>query len=153
MDNSEEMTDRDKRIAKKAMNRASDWLRNAEIALQEQRWNDVVYSGQMAAEQSMKALLIYFGVSYKRVHDIRIPFGMLSNKEQVSKDFASQIPKYAEWLIQLNQERQLAGYGFEADVEEDHFKEFAPIAFQRSKEIHNVCENELRRLLGRGKRN
>ena len=146
------MKDRDKRIAQKAMNRASDWLRSAEIALQEQRWNDVVYSGQMAAEQSMKALLIFFGISYKRVHDIRIPFGMLLNKEQVSESFGSNLSKFAEWLIQLNQERQLAGYGFEADIEEDHFKDFAPIAFQRSKEIHHDCEKELRRLLGRRRR-
>jgi HEPN domain-containing protein len=131
------------RIAKKAQQRAADWVRNADVALEDKRWNDVVYSAQMAAEQSMKSILLALGVTYKRVHDISVPFRLLKNKEAVSEKFRKQIPKFAEWLIQLTQERHLAGYGFEEDLEEDHFKEYAPESLAKGKEIHNTCKEEL----------
>ena len=143
MGSPEKRTEKYLRIAKKAQQRAADWIRNAEVALEDKRWNDVVYSAQMAAEQSMKSILLALGVTYKRVHDISVPFHLLKNEEIISKTFRQQIPKYAEWLIQLTQERHLAGYGFEEDLEEDHFKEYAPQSLTKGKEIHTTCKQEL----------
>jgi HEPN domain-containing protein len=143
MDNSEKNTGKYLRIAKKAQQRAADWIRNAEVALDDKRWNDVVYSAQMAAEQSMKSILLSLGVTYKRVHDISVPFSLLKNEGVLSDQFSQKIPKFAEWLIQLTQERHLAGYGFEEDLEEDHFKDYAPQSLAKGKEIHNTCKEEL----------
>ena len=131
------------RIAKKAQQRAADWIRNAEVALEDKRWNDVVYSAQMAAELSMKSILLALGVTYKRVHDISVPFSLLKNEGGITNKFRQEIPKFAEWLIQLTQERYLAGYGFEEDLEEDHFKDYAPQSLAKGKEIYNACREEL----------
>lgn len=146
MDSSEYSTEKYLRIAKKAKQRAADWIRNAEVALEEKRWNDVVYSAQMAAEQSMKSILLALGVTYKRVHDITVPFRLLKNESVTSDKFRQKIPKFAEWLIQLTQERHLAGYGFEEDLEEDYFKDYAPQSLAKGKEIHNTCKDELSRI-------
>ncbi len=143
MDSPEKSREKYLRIAKKAQQRAADWIRNAEVALEDKRWNDVVYSAQMAAEQSIKSILLALGVTYKRVHDISVPFHLLKNEEIISEKFSQQIPKFAEWLIQLTQERHLAGYGFEEDLEEDHFKDYAPQSLIKGKEIHNTCKQEL----------
>lgn len=146
MDSSECSTEKYLRIAKKALQRAADWIRNAEVALEEKRWNDVVYSAQMAAEQSMKSILLALGVTYKRVHDISVPFRLLKNESVISDKFRQKIPKFAEWLIQLTQERHLAGYGFEEDLEDDYFKDYAPQSLAKGSEIHNTCNNELGRI-------
>ncbi len=143
MDSSESSTEKYLRIAKKAQQRAADWIRNAEVALEDKRWNDVVYSAQMAAEQSLKSILLSLGVTYKRVHDITVPFRLLKDEGVISDEFRQKIPKFAEWLIQLTQERHLAGYGFEEDLEEDHFKDYAPQSLAKGKEIHNSCKDEL----------
>ena len=146
MGSPENSTEKYLRIAKKAQQRAADWMRNAEVAIEEKRWNDVVYSAQMAAEQSMKSILLALGVTYKRVHDITVPFRLLKNEGVISDKFRQKIPKFAEWLIQLTQERHLAGYGFEEDLEEDHFKDYAPQSLAKGKEIHNTCKDELGRI-------
>ena len=143
MGNPEKSTEKYLRIAKKAQQRAADWIRNAEVALEDKRWNDVVYSAQMAAEQSMKSILLALGVTYKRVHDISVPFRLLKDEGEITNKFRQKVPKFAEWLIQLTQERHLAGYGFEEDLEEDHFKEYAPQSLAKGKEIHNSCKEEL----------
>ncbi|NHJ02690.1 MAG: HEPN domain-containing protein [Candidatus Heimdallarchaeota archaeon] len=134
------------RIAHKALKRAKDWMRNAEVALEEKRWNDVVYSAQMGAEQSMKGILLAMGVSYKRVHDISVPFSLLPSKEELSEEFRQSISKFSEWLVQLTEQRHLAGYGFEEDLNEDHFKEYAPIALNKGQTIYETCVAELNRL-------
>ena len=90
----------------------------------------------MAAEQSMKSILLALGVTYKKVHDISVPFRLLRNKGVVSDKFRQKLTKFAEWLIQLTQERHLAGYGFEEDLEEDYFKDYAPQSLAKGKEIH-----------------
>lgn len=146
MDRPENSAEKYQRIAKKAQQRAADWIRNAEVALEDKRWNDVVYSAQMAAEQSMKSILLALGVTYKRVHDISVPFRLLKNEKVVSGEFRQKIPLYAEWLIQLTQERHLAGYGFEEDLEENYFKDYAPQSLTKGKEIHNTCKEELTRI-------
>ncbi|MFX1249895.1 MAG: HEPN domain-containing protein [Promethearchaeota archaeon] len=146
MDRSKNNVERYLRIAKKAQQRAADWVRNAEVALEENRWNDVVYSAQTAAEQSLKSILLALGVSYKKVHDISVPFRLLRNEEIISEQFRTRIPIFAEWLIQLTHERHLAGYGFEEDLEEDYFKDYAPQSLDKCKEIHKTCILELDRI-------
>ena len=143
MDNKENLKERNLRIAKKALKRANDWIRNAEIALTEKRWNDVVYSAQMGAEQSIKGILLAMGVNYKRVHDVSVPFKLIMEEKLISDTFQKKIPQFAEWLVQLTQERHLAGYGFEEDIENNHFKEFAPQSIEKGKRIHETCQKEL----------
>jgi len=134
------------RIAHKALKRAKDWIRSAEIALEEKRWNDVVYNAQMGAEQSMKSILLALGVNYKRVHDISVPFSLLPTKEELGDDFRQSIPKFSEWLVQLTEPRHLAGYGFEEDLQNDHFKDYAPIALNKGQTIYETCFKELKRI-------
>jgi len=64
-------------VAKKGLERASMWLGGAEVASDEERRDDVVYSGQMAVEQASKAVLFALGVDFPRQHDVSgVPIGI-----------------------------------------------------------------------------
>lgn len=45
-------------MAVQAIRRAARWFQGAERAMEDGRWDDVVYSSQMAAEHSAKAVLL-----------------------------------------------------------------------------------------------
>ena len=51
-------------IANEALTRGEQWYQSAIRAFEDQRWNDVVYSYQMAVEQALKAILILNGIEY-----------------------------------------------------------------------------------------
>lgn len=136
------------RIAHKALLRAKDWIRSAEVALEENRWNDVVYNAQMGAEHAMKGILIALGITFKRVHDISVPFTLLPNENRISDEFLKHIPLFAEWLVQLIEQRYLAGYGFEEDLDYDYFKDYSPIALERGKIIYQKCSEEIDKITG-----
>ncbi|MBS7248316.1 MAG: HEPN domain-containing protein [Candidatus Jordarchaeales archaeon] len=57
-------------MAVQAIKRAARWLQGAERAMEDERWDDVVYSSQMAAEHSTKAVLISLGIDFPKEHDV-----------------------------------------------------------------------------------
>ncbi|MFX1512318.1 MAG: HEPN domain-containing protein, partial [Promethearchaeota archaeon] len=87
----------------KALKRAKRWLQGAQRGLEDKRWDDCVYCSQMAAEQSMKGLLILLGVSFKRIHDISDFVLSLQNNSELSKEFRSKIPQITDELAELTE--------------------------------------------------
>ncbi len=134
------------RIALKAIKRAENWLQGAQWALEDQRWDDVVYSAQMASEQAVKGVLLSKNLSFKRVHDVSDRFLELQDDVSLPRWFKDQIPSIANSLIVLTEQRALAGYGFEEDLADDYFKDYAPEALEIASTVLKFCKQLLEEL-------
>lgn len=135
-------------LATSALKRSSRWLRGALRALEDERWDDVVYCSQMAVEQSSKAVLIALGIDYPKEHDVSIAFKQASQIEAVPKWFKSVLEELADNISTLAQLRGLAGYGYEKGIDADYFKDYAPEAYRRAKAHYEACAKLLSELYG-----
>jgi len=133
-------------LARSAIKRAGRWLQSAKRALEDRRWDDVVYSSQMTAEFSAKAVLIALGVDYPKEHDVSTAFEELSKRADLPSDFKASIRDSAETIAELAELRGLAGYGFEAGIDAEYFKEYAPEALSGAKRLYDRCLMLLRSL-------
>jgi HEPN domain-containing protein len=129
-------------LARAGIERAGRWLQGASRAIQDARWDDAVYSSQMAVEQSAKAVLIAIGTDFPKEHDVSIVFEDLAKRIDIPGSFRSKIPEIAKAIAELAEIRGLAGYGFEQGVE--YFKDYAPEAFKRAEQVHEACAKLLR---------
>lgn len=50
-------------------------------ALEDERWDNVVYSAQMAVELSSKDVLVTFGIDFPKEHNVSFMFKQLSGKK------------------------------------------------------------------------
>lgn len=116
-----------------AFQRAQRWLQGGERAYEDARWDDVVYCSQMAVEQAVKAVLLREGLIFKRVHDVSDEFLSLKDKKALPEEFRKNIEEIADVLIFLTDQRALAGYGFEEEVDVSFFKKSAPDALKKAK--------------------
>lgn len=131
------------RIAKLAIERAGDWLKGAESAYKDGRWNDVVYCSQMCVEQSVKAVLLLFKIDYPKEHDVSGIFMETVERLDVPSWFRKEARNIARKLSELSNLRGLAGYGFEKGVGRDFFKDYAPEALESARKIHDLCKKLL----------
>jgi len=133
-------------IASAGIRRAERWLKGAERALQDERWDDAVYCSQMAAEQSCKAVLILLGIEYPREHDVSPVLGTLSSIENLPEWFLAEIPEISSIISELAQVRGLAGYGYEQGVNHEYFKDYAPEAYRKALKVHKLCRKLIEEL-------
>jgi HEPN domain-containing protein len=127
-------------FAKLGLERAKDWLQGAKRAVEDDRWNDVVYSSQMAVEQSVKAVLFVLGVDYPKEHDVSDVFLKVVSEKKLPPWFKDQSPLIADVIAELAEQRGLAGYGFELGVGRRYFKDYAPEALQKAELVLRACE-------------
>jgi len=130
-------------LARAGVERAGRWLQGASRALQDARWDDAVYSSQMAVEQSAKAVLIALGIDFPKEHDVSIAYEDLAKRLDIPEWFRSKVPEIVKAIAELAEMRGLAGYGFEQGIEVEYFKDYAPEAFKRAKEVHEACSKLL----------
>ncbi|MEM1569831.1 MAG: HEPN domain-containing protein [Candidatus Bathyarchaeia archaeon] len=126
-------------LATSALKRGKRWLKGASRALEDERWDDVVYSSQMAVEQVSKAVLIALGIEYPREHDVSAAFKRISKVENVPTWFLSIIDELATNISELAELRGLAGYGYEKGLDADYFKDYAPIAYEKARKHYEAC--------------
>ncbi|MBO3753693.1 MAG: HEPN domain-containing protein [Candidatus Brockarchaeota archaeon] len=126
-------------LAVSAIRRSSRWLRSALRALEDGRWDDVVYSSQMAVEQASKSVLIALGIEYPKEHDVSIVFKQVSRIRNIPEWFSSMIPQLAENISELAELRGLAGYGYEKGLDADYFKDYAPKAYEMARKHYEAC--------------
>ena len=136
-------------IARQVLDRAGRWLQGAERALEDERWDDVVYSAQMAVEGSVKAVLLSIGIDYPKEHDASDVFLQLADREKIPSWFRKEVPEIADVMAKLAEQRGLAGYGFEQGITADYFKGYAPEALRSAKKVHSDCKKFLGRTLGK----
>jgi len=137
-------------LAFKALARSERWLQGASRALEDGRWDDVVFSSQMAVEVSSKAVLLAMGIDFPKQHDVSAVFREVAEKS-VPKWFpverlASNISTFAEM-------RALAEYAYERDVGEDHFKGEAKQTHKDAEAHVSDCKRLLKELFGEKGRN
>ena len=132
--------------AELALQRAKRWLQSAERAMEDKRWDDVVYQSQMGAEQAVKGILLQIGLRFKRVHDVTDELSKLNETKFLSKKFLLKLPEIQKNLALLTEQRTNAGYGFEEELDVDEFKDAAPEALEMGKEIITAIEEELARI-------
>jgi HEPN domain-containing protein len=92
----------------------------------------------MAVEHAIKAILLDQGLIFKRVHDVSDEFLLLKRQKTLPKEFRSRIDELSDVLIYLTDQRVLAGYGFEEEVDVSFFKHSAPKALEKAKWALNV---------------
>ncbi|MCS7369552.1 MAG: HEPN domain-containing protein [archaeon GBS-70-058] len=126
-------------LARLALRRGWRWLKSALRALEDERWDDVVYSSQMAVEQASKAVLIAFGIEYPKEHDVSLVFKQLLGVEGIPRWFESMIPELVNTISELAELRGLAGYGYEEGLDADYFKDYAPEAYEMAKKHFEAC--------------
>lgn len=135
-------------LAALAIKRSKRWLRGALRALEDERWDDVVYSSQMAVEQASKAVLMAFGIEYPKEHDVSIAFKQIGKIKGVSSWFLAMLDELALNISELAELRGLAGYGYEKGLDAQYFKDYAPKAYQMGKRHYEVCSKLLFELYG-----
>jgi len=131
-------------LANAGIERAGRWLQGASRALQDARWDDAVYSSQMAVEQSAKALLIALGIDYPKEHDVSIVFEALTKRIDIPEWFKRKVPEIAKAMAELAEIRGLAGYGFEEGIGVEYFKDYAPEAIKKAREVYEACSKLLK---------
>ncbi len=92
----------------------------------------------MAVEQAIKAILLDQGLIFKRVHDVSDEFLALKSQKTLPKQIQSKIDELSDVLIYLTDQRVLAGYGFEEEVEVSFFRDLAPKALEKAKWALNI---------------
>ncbi len=136
-------------LAFKAIARARRWLQSARRALEDERWDDVVYSSQMAVEQSSKGVLIALGIDYPREHDVSDVFIELKDRKDLPEWFRNLVSTMSKNIAELAELRGLAGYGYEKGIDVNYFKEYAPEAYSIAEKHVNTCEKLLNELFRR----
>lgn len=140
-------------VAELALGRARRWLRGAQVALKDERWDDAVYAAQMCSEHAAKAILISMGIEFPKRHDVSGVFATLSERAGLPAWFTSKVDATAKALEELASERAMAGYGFEEGVDVESFKDYAPEAVEKAENILSLCSRLVRSLFGkRGQR-
>ncbi len=127
-------------IAKQGISRAARWLQSAERAMEDERWDDVVYSSQMAVEHSAKAVLISLGIDFPKEHDVSDALLQIQEISHLPQWFREELSSIADIVAELAEQRGLAGYGFEEGIEVTYFKEYAPEALEEAKRVHTLCK-------------
>lgn len=134
-------------LAALGIGRASRWLQGARRAYEDGRWDDVVYNAEMAAEQALKAILIFFGIDYPKEHDVSDAILQLVEKEGIPVWFKEQLETMAESISELSDQRGLAGYGFEQGITAEYFKDYAPQALAKAENTFSNCDKLMKNLL------
>jgi len=135
-------------LAASALRRSARWLTSGSRALEDERWDDVVYSSQMAVEHASKAVLIALGIEYPREHDVSAVFKRASRIENVPEWFSSIVPELANNISELAELRGLAGYGYEKSLDADYFRDYAPKAYEMAMKHYEACAKFLSEVYG-----
>ena len=131
-------------LAEAGIERAGRWLQGASRALEDARWDDAVYSSQMAIEQSAKAVLIALGIDFPKEHDVSIAFETLAKRSDVPEWFRRKVPEIGKAVAELAEIRGLAGYAFQPGIGVEYFKDYAPEAIKKAKDVHDACSKLLK---------
>lgn len=133
-------------LARSALERGLRWLQGARRALEDARWDDVVFASQMAVELSSKSVMLAFGVEFPKQHDVSGVFRELSLRKGIPPWFSSMIDKLADNITQLAEVRSLAGYAYEEKIDREYFKDYARTACDSAKHHLNACKRLLKEI-------
>jgi len=128
--------------SRRGLQRARRWYQSAIRALDDERWDDVIYSYEMAIEQALKAILILYGIEYPKKHDISNILIHLKQKD-LPVFFSDNLDFYAKLLNNLVDKRGPAAYGYIEGISKENFKEDAFILKDDIENVLEACERVL----------
>jgi len=123
-------------IAISGIKRAGRWLQGAKRALEDKRWDDVVYCSQMAVENATKAILISLAIDFPHSHDTSDVFTVLAKRDDIPKWFRDEVESISDIIAELAELRGLAGYGFEKGIDVEYFRDYAPEAYTKAEYVY-----------------
>ncbi|MBA7512929.1 hypothetical protein ES705_04938 [subsurface metagenome] len=125
--------------SQKAIDRAFRWYQGAIRAYEDERWDDSIYTFQMSVEQSLKGILILYGIEYPKKHDISNVYILLKEKD-VPEWFKNKINSQIKILKNLIKLKGISAYGYIDGITKEHFKDDA-IKFKKPVEdIITTCK-------------
>jgi len=136
-------------LAESALSRSERWLQGASRALEDRRWDDVVFSSQMAIEVSSKAVLLTMGVDFPKQHDVSSVFRELAKNRAVPRWFP--VEKLASNISTFAEMRALAEYAYERGVGGEHFKKGSREALDEAATHVAACKRLIRTLKARAR--
>lgn len=129
-------------MAEKAIQRSERWLQGAGRAREDERWDDVVFSSQMAVEVSSKAVLFALGVDFPKQHDVSSVFEESLKGRKLPGWF--RVEKLASNISRFAEMRSLAEYAYEKGVGKERFREYAPTALKEARAHLDACRRLLK---------
>jgi HEPN domain-containing protein len=100
----------------------------------------------MAAEHSLKAVLILLGIDVPKRHDLSEILYPLIDNVQLPQRFRKNIPRLARISKELAAIRAAAGYGYEKALQPDYFKPKAQQAMEDASFAYEVCSQLIEEL-------
>lgn len=131
------------------MARSERWLQGASRALEDGRWDDVVFSSQMAVEVASKAVLFAMGIDAPKQHDVSALFREVGSEKMIPRWFPTE--RLASSISTFSGLRALAEYAYERGVGGDHFKGEAPGLLKDAEDHVSACRKLLEELFGGGR--
>ncbi len=129
-------------ISEDAIRDAQNWIITAETMAEKGVYNTVLYSEEMAVEIALKAVALSVEVEPPKVHNIT---GVMENIVIKSAKFPEKYKDDVKRLIkellpELLRTRQMSGYTFNYNIDEDDLKSLAMKYLQPTKEAVELCK-------------
>lgn len=135
-----------------ALNRAERWYQSAIRGYEDERWDDVIYSLQMSIEQSLKAILILYGIEYPKKHDISKNYKDLK-KQDIPSWFRDKTKNHTKILKNLTNKRGISAYGYVDGFSKDDFKDDALHYKDLVKDVVDDCKKLITEFSNKQKEN
>ncbi|MHA1273845.1 MAG: HEPN domain-containing protein [Promethearchaeota archaeon] len=110
-------------IAICALNRGKQWAQGALRALEDKRWNDVIYSCQMAIDLALRSVLIYLEIGHPKKENIHNLYYSKLKELRLPEWFLEKIENHSKILAELSNKKEISAYGYFDGVSEDYFKD------------------------------
>lgn len=133
-------------MAEDYIKRATTFLKEAELAFQDEDFATSVRRSQECVELSLKAVLRLFAIEYPREHDVSPALALIENKETPTW-FKELIPSFIEISKELGKKRGPAIYGYESELKpasEIFGRGDAEKAINSAKLVYSNCKKVIR---------
>ncbi len=138
---------------KRPIEAAEDWLQTAEAALKAEKYDQSLYSLEMAVEIAFKAVLNSVHVEVPKIHDIRKSIRVfLAGNKKMPEDFLSQLDDYLAIFESLLRMRSAVGYGFETSMDDKQLANEAKALLPKCSKIISSCRGAINKVEKSGTR-
>lgn len=132
-------------VVKRPIEVAGNWLQTAEVAFGAEKYEQSLYSLEMAVEIAFKAVLESVHVEVPKVHDTRRTIRtFLTGNKKMPKDFLEQLDDYLLIFEGLLRIRSMVGYGFESNMDKEQLAGEARKLLPKCAKIVSSCEKAIK---------
>ena len=133
-------------IAICALNRGKQWAQGALRALEDKRWNDVIYSCQMAIDLALRSVLIYLEIGHPKKENIHNLYYSKLKELRLPEWFLEKIENHSKILGELSDKKEISAYGYFDGISEDYFKDDVNYYLENTLNILMECGSLIQEL-------